>query len=280
MEVKMIGVVGAGKMGAMITSEAAIAGFQLILQDAFPESLTKGKAAIESQLDRRVKKEEFTREEADRILGEITYTSTYEGFDKTDIVMEAVIEDIKIKNETLTQLDRICKPEAIIVTNTSSLSISMLANAVNRQDRFAGMHFFISPSKLVEVVRGYYTEDEAVKTAIEVGTRMGKVCIEVNKDTPGFLANRIYTPLFIEAFRVYEEGIASKEDIDKAMENSYLPIGPFKLADIIGLDTLMSVLEYFTEELGPEWNPPQTVKRLVNAKRLGRKNGKGWYDYD
>lgn len=280
MEVKIIGVVGAGKMGAMITLEAAMAGFHLILQDIFPESLIKGKEGIDAQILKSVKRGELEEKNVHEVLGRIAYTSTYEGFETADLIMEAVIEDITIKTATLSKLDEICKPEAIIVTNTSSLSISMLANTVKRQGQFAGMHFFISPSKLVEVVRGYYTEDEAVKVAMEVGSRMGKVCIEVRKDTPGFLANRIYTPLFIEAFRVYEEGIASKEDIDLAMENSYLPIGPFKLADIIGLDTLMNVLQYFTDELGPEWNPPQTVKRLVNAKRLGRKNGKGWYDYN
>lgn len=280
MDVKIVGVVGAGKMGAMITLEAAMAGFQVVLQDIFPESLVKGKSVIEAQIEKKVKKGELSDLDIPVLQGMITYTSTYEGLDAADLIMEAVVEDIKIKTSTLSKLDEICKPEAIIVTNTSSLSISMLANTVRRQGSFAGMHFFLSPSKLVEVVRGYYTEDETVKTVMDVGSRMGKVCIEVRKDTPGFLANRIYTPLFIEAFRVYEEGIASKEDIDLAMENSYLPIGPFKLADIIGLDTLMNVLQYFTDELGPEWNPPQTVKRLVNAKRLGRKNGKGWYDYE
>lgn len=280
MDVKTIAVVGAGKMGAMITLEAAMAGYRLILHDIFPESLLKGKASIESQIQRKVNKGELTEQELSLVLDRVSYTSEYEGLDSADLIMEAVVEDIKIKTETLSKLDEICKPEAIIVTNTSSLSISMLANTVKRQGRFAGMHFFISPSKLVEIVRGYYTEDETVKTAMDIGARMGKVCIEVRKDTPGFLANRIYTPLFLEAFRVYEEGLASKEDIDLAMENSYLPVGPFKLADIIGLDTLMNVFQYFTDELGPEWNPPQTVKRLVNAKRLGKKNGKGWYDYN
>ena len=191
MEVKKIGVVGAGKMGAMITLEAAITGYQLVLQDIFPENLTKGKAFIEVQLDKRVKRGELSEQAVKDILGRIAYTMDYEGFEDIDMVMEAVVEDIKIKNATLSKVDEICKPEAIIVTNTSSLSISVLANAVKRQGQFAGMHFFISPSKLVEVVRGYYTGDDTVKTAMEVGSKMGKVCIEVHKDTPGFLANSI-----------------------------------------------------------------------------------------
>jgi 3-hydroxybutyryl-CoA dehydrogenase len=131
----------------------------------------------------------------------------------------------------------------------------------------------------VEITRGHYTSDETVEQAKIVAKRMGKVSVEVKKDSPGFIANRIYTPLFLEAFRAYDEGLASKEDIDLAMKLSYLPIGPFELADIIGLDVLMSGLEYYHSELGPAWNPPQSLRRLVRAGRLGKKTGKGWYDY-
>jgi 3-hydroxybutyryl-CoA dehydrogenase len=172
-----------------------------------------------------------------------------------------------------------CKKEAILVSSTSTFSVTVLAAATQRPAQVAGMHFFIPPTKLVEITRGHYTSDETVYQAKVVAEKMGRVCVEVKKDSPGFIANRIYTPLFLEAFKAYEEGLASKEDIDLAMKNSYLPIGPFELADIIGLDVLYSSLEYYQNELGPSWSPPQSLRQLMRAGRLGKKVGKGWYDY-
>lgn len=279
MEVKSIGVVGAGKMGNGIALSAAMAGYDAVLQNRTPANLDKALKNIESQLERLVQKKALTAEESKAAWSRIRGTSTYEGFGALDFVIEVVAESLELKKTILAQLDEICKPEAIIVSSTSTYSITTLASATKRPTQFAGMHFFIPPTKLLEVTRGFYSSDETIETAKAVGKKMGRVVVEVKKDSPGFIANRIYTPVLYEAFRAYEEGLATKEDIDLAMKSSYLPIGPFELADIIGLDVLMSGCEYYHSELGPAWLPPQSLKQLVRAGRLGRKTGKGWYDY-
>jgi 3-hydroxybutyryl-CoA dehydrogenase len=279
MEIKTVGVVGAGKMGNGIALSAAMAGYQVVLQNRTPANLVKAKNSMENQLKKLVKKDVVTTEESAAAMDRIHMTSTFEQFDTLDFVIEVVAESLDLKTAMFAQLDAICKKEAIIVSSTSTFSITALAAATQRPAQVAGMHFFIPPTKLVEITRGHYTSDETVKQAKAVAKQMGRVCVEVKKDSPGFIANRIYTPLFLEAFKAYEEGLASKEDIDLAMKNSYLPIGPFELADIIGLDVLQSSLEYYQSEFGPSWSPPQSLRQLIRAGRLGKKVGKGWYDY-
>lgn len=279
MEIKSIGVVGSGKMGNGIVLSAAIAGYQVVLQNRTAANLEKAKISIENQLQRLIQKKTMTVEESKATMARIQTTSTYEYFDAVDFVIESVAESLDVKHTVLAKLDAVCKKEAIIVTGTSTYSITDLAAYTQRAAQFAGMHFFLPPSKLLEITRGLYTSDETMAQAKIVAEKLGKVSVEVIKDSPGFIANRVYTPLFLEAFKVYEEGVASKEDIDLAMKCSYLPIGPFELADIIGLDVLISGLHYYHSKLGEQWNPPESLKQLVKDGRLGKKVGKGWYDY-
>ena len=278
MEIKTIGVVGAGKMGNGIALSAAMAGYQVVLQNRTAANLVKAKNSMENQLQKLVQKNVVTAEESAATMARVQMTSTFEKFDAVDFVIEVVAESLDLKTAMFIQLDTMCKKEAILVSSTSTFSITALA-VTQRPPQVAGMHFFIPPTKLVELTRGYYTSDETVNQAKAVAKQMDRVCVEVKKDSPGFIANRIYTPLFLEAFKAYEEGLASKEDIDLAMKSSYLPIGPFELADIIGLDVLKSSLEYYQSELGPSWSPPLSLKQLIRAGRLGKKVGKGWYDY-
>ncbi|MGD0915553.1 MAG: 3-hydroxyacyl-CoA dehydrogenase family protein [Thermodesulfobacteriota bacterium] len=279
MEIKTIGVVGAGKMGNGIALSAAMAGYQVVLQNRTAANLVKAKNSIGNQLQKLIQKNVVTQEESAAITARVHMTSTFEKFDALDFVIEVVAESLDLKTAIFAQLDTMCKKEAILVSGTSTFSITALAAATQRPAQVAGMHFFIPPTKLVEISRGHYTSDETVDQAKSVAKQMDRVCVEVKKDSPGFIANRIYTPLFLEAFKAYEEGLASKEDIDLAMKSSYLPIGPFELADIIGLDVLKSGLDYYQSELGPSWSPPRSLKQLIRAGRLGKKVGKGWYDY-
>jgi 3-hydroxybutyryl-CoA dehydrogenase len=279
MEIKTIGVVGAGKMGNGIVLSAAMAGYQVVLQNRTAANLVKAKNSMENQLQRLIQKNIVTQEESAAIMARVHMTNTFEKFDALDFIIEVVVESLDLKTAIFAQLDTLCKKEAILVSSTSTLSITALAAATQRPAQVAGMHFFIPPTQLVEITRGHYTSDETVAQAKSVAKQMDKVCVEVKKDSPGFIANRIYTPLLLEAIKAYEEGLASKEDIDLAMKSSYLPIGPFELADIIGLDVLKSGLEYYQSELGPSWSPPRSLKQLIRAGRLGKKVGKGWYDY-
>jgi 3-hydroxybutyryl-CoA dehydrogenase len=279
MEIKTIGVVGAGKMGNGIALSAAMAGYQVVLQNRTAANLVKAKNSMENQLQKLVQKNVVTAEESAATMVRVQMTSTFEKFDTLDFVIEVVAESLDLKTAIFAQLDTMCKKEAILVSSTSTFSITALAAATQRPAQVAGMHFFIPPTKLVEITRGHYTSDETVNQAKAVVKQMDRICVEVKKDSPGFIANRIYTPLFLEAFKAYEEGLASKEDIDLAMKSSYLPIGPFELADIIGLDVLKSSLEYYQSELGPNWSPPLSLRQLIRAGRLGKKVGKGWYDY-
>lgn len=279
MSIERIAVVGAGKMGNGIALNAAMAGFDVVLQNRTAANLDKARDSIEKQVRRLTEKGKLTEDAAAATLARIRMTSTFETFETIDFVIEVVAENLDIKNDMFRKLDEICKPEAVLVSSTSTFSITTLAAATRRSDRVAGMHFFLPPSKLVEITRGYYTSDETMAAAREVADRMEKLSVEVRKDSPGFIANRIYTPLFLEAFKAYDEGLAALEEIDQAMKSTYLPVGPFELADIIGLDVILSSLEYYEREFGPQWRAPQCLRLLVRAGRLGKKTGAGFFNY-
>ncbi|NTV91636.1 MAG: 3-hydroxyacyl-CoA dehydrogenase family protein [Clostridiales bacterium] len=279
MKISKIGMTGAGKMGQGITVSALMAGLEVVLLDMNDDILAGSRNIIKAQIEKLYMKNGKDLQEAAKLLEKLVTATDYSAFGDADLIIEAVPERIDIKNVTLAAIEKNCRPDAIIATNTSTFSITLLAGALKNPGRFSGMHFFLPPSKLVELTRGEETADETIASLMEVGIRLGKEPVEVKKDSPGFIANRVYTPLLLEAFRLCEEGVATPRDIDSAMKSTYLPIGPFELADIIGLDVLESSLEYYTEKLGQQWQPPKLMKELIKEGRLGKKTGHGIYDY-
>ena len=284
MEVKKIGVLGAGTMGGGIAHHAASCGFEVVLCDVeqrFVDEAIERAAAI---MDKRIAKGKLSEEDKTLTLKRIKTSTKMEDFSSVDFVIEAIIEDLKIKTEAIEKLDKICRPEVIIATNSSSMSVTSLASATSRPDRVAGMHFFNPPQvmKLVEIVRGYDTSDETVKCIEEVADALDKTTICAEKDTPGFIVNRLLFAQFLEAVRMYEEGVASKEDIDTGIKLGLNhPMGPFELMDYGSLDLAIQVTDYFFNETkDPKWTAPHALKSVVRAGRYGRKNGAGWYDYD
>ena len=201
-----------------------------------------------------------------------------------DFVIEAVIEDLELKKKVFRELDETCRPDVVLSSNTSSMSITEIAAATKRPDKVCGMHFF-NPApimKLVEIIRGYQTSDETIAVATTIAKEMGKVTVEIKKDTPGFIVNRVMIPHFIEAIKIVEEGIASIEDVDTAVKNGLnYPMGPFELMDLTGIDVAYFVMEYFYKELNKEskWSAPMLLKNIIRAGKLGRKTQGGWYDY-
>jgi 3-hydroxybutyryl-CoA dehydrogenase len=279
-----IGVVGAGTMGSGIAQLAAQKGFQVLLYDMNDELVNKGKDRIASILGRLIEKGKLTETDKETVMANIEVTTDLNRLEDASVVIEAIVEDMKVKQDMFRQLDPILKPDAILCTNTSSLSITTLAQATKRADRVAGMHFF-NPApvmKLVEVVRGFNTSDDTVKSLMDLARDFGKEPIEVKKDSPGFIVNRIMMPQFVEAMRLVEEGVATMEDVDKAVKLGLnYPMGPFELQDFAGVDIGLHVLDYFYEEFkDARFAAPQSLKRVVRAGRLGKKTGAGWYDYN
>lgn len=278
-----IGILGAGSMGGGIAHLAAVKGVEVVLCDLEQRFCDGAVQRISSFMDKSIEKQKMTVEEKEAALARISTTTNMEDFAAVGLVIEAIIEDIEVKKDAFAQLDKICPPETILATNTSSMSITTIASATGRPDKVVGMHFFNPPlvMRLVEVIRGYYTSDETVKIASEVAQAMGKTTVEVKKDTPGFIVNRIMMPQFLEAMRIVEEGIATPEDVDKAVTLGLnYPMGPFQLMDFTGVDISVHVADYFfSESKDAKWNPPQNVKALVRAGRLGMKTGAGWYDH-
>lgn len=284
MSVKKIGVLGAGSMGGGIAHLAALKGFEVVLCDVEQRFVDGAIKRATGLMDKNIEKQKMTVEEKEAVLARITTTTNMEDFAAVDFVIEAIIEDLELKKNAFARLDKICRPEVILSTNTSSMSITVIASATSRPDKVCGMHFF-NPAqvmRLVEVIRGYNSSDETIKVASELAQAMGKTTVEVKKDTPGFIVNRVMMPQFLEAIRIVEEGIATPEDIDTAVTMGLnYPMGPFTLMDFTGVDISMFVSDYFyNESKDPKWNPPQTVKALVRAGRLGRKTGAGWFDYN
>lgn len=279
-----IGVVGSGTMGGGIAHLAALSGFQVIVCDIEQNFLDNALQRMQSFMDKSIAKGRMTAEEKEAVLGRVTCTTNLEEMKEVDIVIEAIIEDLEAKKELFTQLDRIVPENTILATNTSSMSITVIAEATNRQERVAGLHFFNPPQimKLVEVVRGYKTSDDTVQKLMELSRQLGKEPIEVKKDTPGFIVNRVMIPQFIEAIRLVEEGVASYEDVDKAVKLGLnYPMGPFELQDFAGVDIGLLVMDYFYEEFKDDrFAAPMSIRQIVRAGRLGKKTGAGFYDYN
>lgn len=283
MEMVTVGVVGAGSMGSGIANLAAMSGFHVILQDLEEKFLQSALGRIDSFLVKSVSKGKMTEAEKAEVMGRIQVTTQLEEMKRADIVIEAVIENMEVKKSVFARLDEIVPDHVILATNTSSMSITAIAEATKRPERVAGMHFF-NPAqimKLVEVVRGYKTSDETVEEIKAFSKRLNKEPVVVKKDTPGFIVNRIMVPQFIEAIRLLEEGVASAEDIDKAVTLGLnYPMGPFALQDYGGVDVGLHVMDYFYEEFkDSRFAAPLLLRQLVRAGRLGKKTGAGFYDY-
>ncbi|MDO9535171.1 MAG: 3-hydroxyacyl-CoA dehydrogenase family protein [Bacillota bacterium] len=283
MEISTIGVLGAGTMGGGIALVAAQAGFKVLLKGTELSRVNNSINRLESFMNKSVQKGKLTEEQKQETLRRITPTNELSDFKEVDLVVEAIIENLELKKKAFSELDNVCKPETIITTNTSSMSINMLAGATKRPDRVAGMHFFNPPPimKLVEVVRGHDTSDETVEVIFEVAKKMGKTTVEVKKDYPGFIVTRVNMAQIIEAIRLVEEGVATPEDIDTALKLGLnWPMGPFEMQDFIGLDVSNSIMEYFNDEFKEaRWNPPQSLKALIRSGRLGKKSNSGWFNY-
>jgi 3-hydroxyacyl-CoA dehydrogenase len=283
MKIEKVGVIGCGQMGSGIVEVVAKAGYDVVVREVNQELMDRGMARIRKSLDRAVAKGRLAEAERDAALARITPTTSLEELKDRDLVIEAVVEQKELKMDLFRELDGICPPETIFCTNTSSLVVTELAMATSRQDRFACLHFFnpVPVMKLVEVVRTILTSDETFETIFEFARSVGKTPVAA-VDNSGFIVNRLLIPYLLDAISVYEQGLASKEDIDTGMKlGCGHPMGPLTLCDFIGLDTMYHVAEIMFEEYRePRFAPPGLLKRMVLAGRLGRKTGKGFYDYD
>ncbi|MDM7455774.1 MAG: 3-hydroxybutyryl-CoA dehydrogenase [Tepidimonas sp.] len=282
MSIDTIGIVGAGTMGSGIAQVCATSGLKVVMIDVSDAALTKGLATIASSLDRLIKKEKITAADKDAALAQIRTSTNYDDLKGAQLVIEAATENLELKIKILRQLDGLLAPETLIATNTSSISITQLAAVTGRADRFIGMHFFnpVPMMALVEIIRGLQTSDATHDTVRELALKLGKTPITV-KNSPGFVVNRILVPMINEAFFVLAEGLASPEDIDAGMKlGCNHPIGPLALADMIGLDVCLAVMNvYFAEFNDSKYRPCPLLKEMVAAGYLGRKTGRGVYAY-
>ena len=282
MEVKTVGVYGAGLMGRGIAQVALEGGYDVVLYNHRTPTLEKGVAGIQKGFDKKIAKGKITEEKKAEMLGRLKATTDLNDLANVDIVFEAMIEDMELKKDAFAKLAPIVKPEAIFVSNTSSLSITELATASLRPDKFLGMHFFspVPAMKLVEIINAYATSADTIETGKAIAKGFGKEFVTVT-DVPMFIANRVMCPMMNEAAILAGENVCSYEDIDKACEPGYnLPMGPLKLADAIGIDIMISVMEsLYQETADSKYRPAHLYKVLYRAGRLGRKSGKGFYDY-
>jgi 3-hydroxybutyryl-CoA dehydrogenase len=285
MSIKTIGVVGAGTMGNGIAQVAAQAGYDVIMSDIEDRFVQSGLKNIDKFLAKSVEKGKITADAKAQVLAKIKGTTKIEDMKDADYVIEVVLEVMDLKKKVFKQLDEVTRKDVILTTNTSSMSITEIANSTSRPDKVCGMHFFnpVPLMRLVEVIRGFYTADATIATSLDLARKFGKEPIEVKKDIPCFVVNRLMMPYFIEAIWLLQEGIASPEDIDKAAKLGLnYPMGPFELMDLTGIDIAYNVAEYLFKEMNKElkWTPPRLMKDMIKANRLGRKTGAGWYDYN
>jgi 3-hydroxybutyryl-CoA dehydrogenase len=278
-----IGVLGTGTMGAGIVQLAAQTSHDVTACDTDATSLERAQNYVRQGLSRFAERGAFSEEEAEAAFDRITWTTDLNDFHDAEAVIEAIVEKVAPKKEAFAALDELLPSEAYIFTNTSSISITDLASSTNRPDRVCGTHFFMPPPvrEAVELPRGLLTSDETVESAKALISSFGKLPIVVEKDVPGFVANRFLMPMILEACKLLEEGVASKQDIDLLVKKGLgFPIGPFELGDFIGLDVALDVNTYIHDESGdPYYNPPRILKEMVRAGRLGHKTGEGFYEY-
>ena len=281
-EVRTVAVIGAGIMGRGIAHAAALGGYRTILEDLLPNALRKAETEIRANLDQAVELGKVDAAAAAAALSRVEYAGSVDQAARdADLVIEAVPEEMESKIEIFTMLDKICRPTTILASNTSSLSITEIASVTYRAKTCVGMHFFnpVHKMKLLEVVRALETDEGTISSVVEVGKRMGKEVVVI-KEAPGFITSRINAMIGNEAFYMLQEGIASAADIDKALKLGLNhPMGPFELVDLVGLDTRLNILEYLHKSLGEKYRPAPLLVQYVKAGRLGRKSGRGVYEY-
>jgi 3-hydroxybutyryl-CoA dehydrogenase len=282
-EIRSVGVLGAGLMGSGIAEVCAKAGFTVVVREVDEKALAAGKRRIESSLSKAVERGKLDARTGDEIRGRLRFSSSLEEFSSLDLVIEAIVENLNVKREVYRALDALCGPETIFCSNTSSLTITEMAAATQRPDRFAGLHFFnpVPVMKLVEVVRGLATSDATVAAVTAFARALGKEPVAC-RDNSGFIVNRLLVPFLLDAIRAHEQGVGSLEDIDTGMKLGCAhPMGPFELLDYVGLDTVYAIAEImFAEYREARFAPPALLKRLVLAGRFGRKSGRGFFEYD
>ena len=282
MDIKKIGVVGAGTMGHGIALVSAQTGYEVVMRDIKQEFVDNGMKSIDKFLSKGVEREKITQEVKDEVLSRITGTVEMKDLADCDLVIEAVIEDADLKKVVFSELDRICGPDTILASNTSTIPITKMASFTNRPDRFIGMHFMnpVPLMKLIEVIRGLRTSDETTDIIIKLSEEMGKIPVEVN-DSPGFVSNRVLIPMINEAIYCVQNGVAEPENVDQVMKlGMNHPMGPLALGDLIGLDTVLHIMEVLYEEFNDsKYRPCPLLKTMVRAGYLGRKTGRGFYDY-
>ena len=278
--IRQIAVIGSGTMGRGIAYLAALAGYDTVVHDADAAALDAARAAIDATLLKGVEKGKVSAADASAALARVQLAAELEEATRqADLIIEAVPEDVDLKRNIFSQADLFCSEETILASNTSSIPITQLATSVEQRDRFVGMHFFNPPHvmKLIEIVRGERTSDDTIAAVREVAEKMGKQPIIVH-DSPGFATSRLGVAIGLEAIRMLEEGVASAEDIDRAMELGYNhPMGPLRLTDLVGLDVRLGIAEVLAASLGPRFEPPQLLRDMVAAGKLGKKTGEGFY---
>ncbi|MCD6555305.1 MAG: 3-hydroxybutyryl-CoA dehydrogenase [Anaerolineae bacterium] len=282
MEIRKVGVVGCGLMGSGIVEVCARAGYEVVVREVNDEFLQKGLGRIKKSMSKGVRKGKLAQEDMDAAWGRIKGTTTLADMADCDIAIEAAVENMEIKKSIFAELDGILPPHAILASNTSSLCITEMASVTKRGDKVLGIHFFnpVPVMPLIEFVRTILTSDETMAIAREFGASLGKTMVTA-KDTPGFIVNRLLIPYLLDAVRIYENGLASKEDIDTAIKLGLNhPMGPLTLLDFVGLDTCLFIADAMYEEFkDPRYAAPPLLRRMVLAGHLGRKSGKGFYDY-